>query len=172
MNKISYGTAKLSEALLISVLLKTVNVQTYATSGISFEIANYITQRFSPEYIENSIKENEDRLLVAYKNENPIGVAEIIYNATCPIRKINVPELSKLYVLDRFHGQGIGHGLLKEVEKQVLKTEAQHLYLEVYVENASAISFYQRQGYEIIGEVDFPMQDNVYKNWVMSKALK
>ena len=108
MNEISFGKAKLSESLRISVLLKTVYIQRYAVDGVTFEFANFITNRFSTENIENIIKENPSRLIIAYQNGNPIGVAEIIYNSTCPIRKISVPELSKLYVLERFYGKGIG----------------------------------------------------------------
>lgn len=171
MSEVTIGKAKLSEALQISILLKTCNIQTYATKGISRETANYITERFSLEHIQQLIKENPDQLLVSYLNENPIGVAEIIFDATCPIRNLILPELSKLYVLESFYGQGIGYGLLEAVENELLSKNFKQLFLEVYVENLRAISFYEKCAYEKIGKVDFPMQDNTYKNWVMTKRL-
>ncbi len=171
MTEILYGKAKLSEALQISILMKTVNIQAYATDGIRLEMANYINERFSEKYVEEAIINNPNRLMVAYINKNPIGVAEIIYDTFCPIRNIKIPELSKLYVLERFYGQGIGYRLLKEVENELLETGFNQLYLEVFTENPKAISFYERQLYQKIGEVDFPMQDNTYKNWVMTKTL-
>ncbi|GAA3618897.1 GNAT family N-acetyltransferase [Flavivirga jejuensis] len=163
MNKATFGKAKLSEALQISILMKTVNVQAYAIDGIRPEMATYIDKRFSPEYIESVIKSNTKRIIVSYLNNNPIGVAEIILDTTCPIKKIKTPELSKLYILERFYGKGVGYKLLKEVEKE--------LYLEVFTENPKAVSFYERQSYQKIGKVDFPMQDNNYRNWVMTKKL-
>ena len=171
MNEISFGKAKLSDSLRISVLLKTVYIQTYAVDGITFEFANFITKRFSTENIENIIKENPSRLIIAYQNRNPIGVAEIIYDSTCPIRKIPVPELSKLYVLERFYGKGIGFGLMNEAEKEVRKNGFTEFNLEVYINNARAIAFYERQGYTSIGNVDFPMESNTYENLVMNKIL-
>ncbi|MBQ4821872.1 GNAT family N-acetyltransferase [Aquimarina sp. MMG016] len=171
MTKISYGKAKLSDSLRISVLLKTVYIQTYAVDGVTFEFANFITKRFSPELIENIIKENPSRLIIAYQNGNPIGVAEIIYDSNCPIRKIPVPELSKLYVLERFYGKGIGYGLMNEAEKEVRENGFSEFNLEVYINNARAIAFYKRQGYVSLGNVDFPMEFNTYENLVMNKAL-
>nr|WP_299073650.1 GNAT family N-acetyltransferase [uncultured Allomuricauda sp.] len=171
MNEISFGKAKLSDALRISVLLKTVYIQTYAVDGVTFEFTNFITERFSSENIENLIQNNPSRLIIAYQNGNPIGVAEIIYDSTCPIRNISVPELSKLYVLERFYGKGIGFGLMSEAEKEVLKNEFKEFNLEVYINNVRAIAFYQRQGYTSIGKVDFPMESNTYENLVMNKML-
>lgn len=109
---------------------------------------------------------------MASLNGNPIGAAEVLYDSTCPIQKIPVAELSKLYVLERFYGQGIGYGLLHESEKEVLNTGNHLLNLEVYMENHWAIAFYERQDYASIGTVDFPMETNTYKNLVMRKVLK
>ncbi|AXT52893.1 GNAT family N-acetyltransferase [Aquimarina sp. BL5] len=171
MTEISYGKAKLPDSLRISVLLKTVYIQTYAVDGVTFEFANFITKRFSPELIETIIKENPSRLIIAYHNGNPIGVAEIIYNSNCPIRKIAIPELNKLYVLERFYGNGIGYGLMNQAEKEVRESGFNEFNLEVYIKNDRAIAFYKRQGYVSIGNVDFPMESNTYENLVMNKVL-
>ncbi len=171
MNEFSYGMARLEDAIRISVLMKTVYIEVYASEGITFEFSNYINERFSIEHIEKVITENPDQLLIAYFNNNPIGVAEIFYGSKCPIRKTPVPELSKLYVLKRFNGKGIGYGLMLQTEKALIDKGHKELYLEVYTRNAHAISFYKRQGYEKIGKVDFPLEENIYLNWVMNKKL-
>ena len=100
-----------------------------------------------------------------------VGAAEIIYNSVCPIRKIAVPELGKLYVLERFKGKGIGYGLLKEVEKEVLNHGYKEFWCIVYIHNPKAIAFYERQGYISIGMIDYKMEYNTYKNLVMNKVL-
>ena len=144
MTEISFGKAKLTDSLRISILLKTVYIQTYAVDGVTFEFANFITKRFSIEHIESIIKENPLQLVIAYQNENPIGVAEIIFDSTCPIRNISIPELSKLYVLERFYGKGIGLGLLEWVENQLINNGFKELNLEVWKQNERAIAFYKK----------------------------
>ncbi len=172
MKDISFGSAKVQDALRISILLKTVYIQTYAVDGITFEFTNFITERFSPERIMHTIEKNPKQLILAYKNDNPIGVAEVIIDSSCPIRKKTVPELGKLYVLTRFHGLGIADRLLKEAENCVLDNGFKEFYLEVYVKNERAIAFYKKQGYSSIGNVDFPMESNTYENLVMNKSFK
>jgi len=171
MNNIIFDKAKDIDASRISVLLKTVYIQAYATEGITNEFTNFIDQQFSSSIIREKIVNYPDQFLIAYYKGNPIGVAEILENKKCPIRKIPVSELGKLYVLQRFYGQGIGYGLLKKAEHNLTIKRIETLNLEVYVENKRAIAFYERQGYQKIGKVDFPIENNVYKNWVMTKEL-
>ena len=172
MSHISFGKAKLSDALRISVLLKTVYIETYAVDGVTFEFANFISERFSTDYIKDMIQSNPDRLIIAYYKNNPIGVAEIIFESRCPIRQIDIPELSKLYVLARFYGKGVGYGLLEKAEELVKNKGFHEFNLEVYKYNERAIAFYKRQGYQTIGETDFPMEVNTYKNLVMNKSVQ
>ncbi|WP_422860842.1 GNAT family N-acetyltransferase [Flagellimonas sp. S174] len=172
MNKISYKKAGIDDSIRISVLLKTVYIEVYATEGITFEFANFIEKRFSNDHIKKIIKNNPDQFLIAYYDDNPIGVAELLFNSNCPIRKISTSELSKLYVLKRFNGKGIGYGLMLASEKLLKEKGFKELNLEVYIGNAHAISFYEKLGYQKIGKVDFPMEKNIYENWVMNKKLK
>lgn len=171
MHNIKFGKAKLEDVLRISVLLKTVYIQAYADDGITFEFANFITKRFSVEHIEKIISETPNQLIIAYQNDNPIGAAELIYKKNCPLRNRIIPELSKFYVLDKFHGKGIGFGLMKEVEAELLISGFKEFWLEVYVKNKEAISFYERQGFTSLGSVNCPMETNNYENLVMNKVL-
>ena len=172
MTDISIDKANRSDALRLSILLKTVYISTYGLEGVTTEFADFISSRFSVEAIEKCIEENPSRLLVASFKGNPVGVSELIFDSSCPIRKTRLPELSKLYVLDGFAGKGIGYLLINAVENVVAKTGAEELVLEVWKNNPKAIDFYKRQGYGILGEVDFPMETNTYVNLVMNKHLK
>ncbi len=171
MNNISFDKAKISDSLRISILLKTVYIQAYAIEGITFEFANFIDEKFSKENIEKKIRENPDTLIISSYKDNPIGVAEIIYKSQCPIRQVALPELGKLYVLERFHGTGIAGQLIQKVEKIIRVKGYTELNLEVWSKNPKAIKFYEKHGYKSLGNVDFPMETNTYINLVMHKVL-
>jgi len=171
MNNITFGKARIEDALRISIVLKTVYIEVYAIDGVTIESANFIEKRFSIEHIKKIILNNPEQLLIAYCNDNPVGVAELIFDALCPIRKIAVPELDKLYVLKRFNSQGVGQGLMIEAEKLLKHKKFNEIFLDVYIENERAISFYEKYGFRKIGQVDFPMEHNTYKNWVMTKEI-
>jgi len=171
MHDISFGKAELSEALRLSVLLKTVYIQTYDIEGITIESANFITKAFAKERIEGIIKDHRSQFMVARHRGNLVGAAEILFDSMCPIRKIALPELGKLYVLECFYGKGVGYGLLNAVENEVKKQGFKELHLMVYIKNTRAIAFYERQGYVTLGMTDFKMEHNTYKNLVMNKVL-
>ncbi|MFD2563662.1 GNAT family N-acetyltransferase [Aquimarina rubra] len=167
---ITFRKAKKEDALRLSILYKQVYMKTYATQGITHEFANFVTNKFSVEAIEKTIEE-QDTVIVAYHKDNPVGVAEIVYNSPCPIPSVTAPELGKLYVLDWFFGKGIGYGLLNEVEKELTDKGYKELWLWVYIKNKRAISFYKKQQFECIGNAFFQMEVNSYENHVMLKTL-
>lgn len=169
MSTLSYGNAKIADAKRIAMLFTTVYVATYAKEGISFEFANFISERFSTAQIEKTISQHPEQLVVAYCNGNPVGVAEIHYQSNCKIVNRPSPELGKLYVLSAFHGKGVGSALLKTIEEKLQGKGYTSLWLEVYTKNMRADTFYKRQGYRTLGQVDFPMEENTYRNNVMLK---
>jgi ribosomal protein S18 acetylase RimI-like enzyme len=169
--EIKYRYAVPSDALRLSILFQTVYITTYGFEGVSNEYASFISKRFAPQYIENTITNGQDSIIVATLNENLVGVAEIDFNRPCPIGNVEEPELGKLYVLDAFFGRGIGYNLMNEVEKTARANGHKQVWLEVWDENPRAIAFYERQGYQAIGTVPFPMDDNTYTNIVMIKTL-
>jgi len=171
MNGISFGKAKLTDALRLSILLKVVYIQVYGVDGVTIEFANFITKKFAPNEIERKIIKEPDSLWVAYTNGNPIGIAEILFCSRCPIRKTEVAELGKLYVLEHFHGKGVGLALLNRVQNHIINKGFAELNLEVYIQNERAITFYKKLGFRILGEVDFLMEHNTYRNLVMNKSL-
>jgi ribosomal protein S18 acetylase RimI-like enzyme len=166
-----YRKAIPADAKKLSVLYKTVYIQTYGVEGVSDEFANFITKQFAVERLTQLIQEQPDNIIVAEYKGNLVGVAEIEFSKLSPVGDIVAPELNKLYILEWFCGKGIGYNLLNEAEKIAREKNAEQMWLWVLETNDRAISFYERQGYEIIGEAPFQMEVNRYDNKVMLKQL-
>jgi GNAT superfamily N-acetyltransferase len=170
-NEFTYRKAEIADALRLSVLYKQVYIQTYGTDGVSTEFANFITKQFSVERIENTLSTEPDSLFVAEYKGNLVGVAEIEFDKKCPLNNIVAPELNKLYILEWFTGKGVGYGLLGKVEQLLAAKGVSEIWLWVYILNPRAIAFYERQGYQHIGNAFFQMEFNKYENKVMVKKL-
>lgn len=171
IKEIIYRKAVSADALRLSVLCKQVFIDTYCTEGINNESANFITKEFSVERIEKIIGNNSINVILATYKDNIVGVAEFEFNKECPANKIIAAELNKLYILERFCGIGIGYNLLKEVENLInLKGESEY-WLSVLSVNYRAVTFYERQGFEWIGNFDFKIEFNSYDNKVMFKKI-
>lgn len=171
-HQFTYRPAEIADALKLSVLFKQVYIQTYGTEGVSTEFANFITHRFSVERIEEIIRRDPNCLTIAVYKDNFVGVAEVEFDKETPIGNITAPELSKLYVLEWFCGMGVGYGLTNEVERTLTQLGYKQYWLWVLISNTRAISFYERQGFEWIGNAFFHMEANSYENKVLVKKLR
>lgn len=171
MSIIKYLPAKTSDSKLLSVLFKTVYIETYGTEGITLEFANFIEKQFSPTKIKRDIQNKSSVIWLATYKTNPVGVIQIEDNRPCPINELMGPEINKLYVLRNFFGNGIGQNLMKIAEVQIRNKGQDKVWLWVLESNLRAIKFYNQQGYKNIGTAYFQMTENRYKNIVMTKNL-
>jgi GNAT superfamily N-acetyltransferase len=170
--EIEYRHAIPADVKKLSILYKQVYIQTYGREGVSDEFANFITKQFAVERLEDIIEQQADTIIVAAYKNNLVGVAEIEYGKHCPAGNINGPELNKLYILEWFCGKGIGARLMELAEQEVKQRGIELMWLWVLESNERAVSFYQRQGYEWIGNAPFQMEVNSYDNKVMLKRLR
>lgn len=170
-NHIVITTAEPSDSKLLSVLFKTVYIDTYGKEGVTDEFANFIEKQFSPNKIEEDILGSNCEILVAKFKNNPVGILQIEYKNRCPIGNSIIPEINKLYVLQHFFGQGIGQKLMTVSETKITKKDYKQVWLWVLESNHRAVDFYNKQGYDNIGTADFQMETNNYKNIVMKKKL-
>jgi diamine N-acetyltransferase len=169
--KITYRKADQTDVAKLSILFKTVYIQTYGTEGISDEFANFIIKQFSIERLLNLITNNPDSILVAVHKNNLVGAIEIEFDKKCPINNIVAPELNKLYILEWFCHQGIGEKILELAETIVKSKGNNQMWLWVLETNTRAIKFYQKNNYNWIGKASFQMETNKYDNDVMLKQL-
>lgn len=80
-------------------------------------------------------------------------------------------ELKRIYLLHRFHGSGVGAGLMAAAAEAARARGAERLLLGVYGGNARAIAFYTRQGFSEAGVRKFLVGANVYDDLVLARAL-
>lgn len=170
-SSIAITPAMTSDCHLLSVLFKTVYINTYGLEGVTEEFSNFIEQQFAPSKIRADIESKDSQLWIAKYKDNPVGVLQVALANACPITKVLHPEINKLYLLSRFFGQGIGQQLMKSAESELLQNGYQSAWLWVLASNERAIGFYQKQGYKNIGTADFQMEVNTYKNIVMQKQF-
>lgn len=171
IDQITYRPAVEADALRLSVLFKQVYIQTYATEGVTTEFANFITRQFAVERMSDLIAKEPACIIAAVFKNNLIGAVEIEYDKPCHIGDFIAPELNKLYILEWFCGIGVGKALMRYTEDFLQSLGYRKLWLWVYVLNKRAIAFYEKQGYEYIGNAYFQMEENLYENKVLVKNI-
>lgn len=163
--------AEVSDVPRLSVLYRTVYIDTYALDGVTSEFTDFMASKFSHDRLEKGIIENPDLTLVATHKGNLVGVAEIELHRPCPIGDLVAPEIAKLYLLNRFKGKGIGKELLARSESFLKANGHSVVWLWAYAVNHHALEFYKKNGYRDIGNAFFQLTENRYENRVLVKDL-
>jgi ribosomal protein S18 acetylase RimI-like enzyme len=89
-----------------------------------------------------SIEAGRSTVLVAFRGDVPVGVAQLLHD--------EIPEVCNVGVLEAHRGQGIGTALMREAEHLALP--AGRLRLGVDMENPEARRLYERLGFRELGE--------------------
>ncbi len=148
----------------LAILAMQVWLHTYAWQGISPAIAKYALTELTPESFRAKLQNPDSRLIVAEQGTNLLAMARTERGQPWP----DAPpeqgtQLATLYVQTYFARQGIGERLLRDAELYA----QQPLWLMVNAQNAKAIAFYQKMGYQKIGTRFFKMDDGEHENHVL-----
>ena len=100
----------------------------------------------------------------------PVGYA-MIGPSTLDLSRPGDLELKRIYVLDRFHGTGVGAALMRTVLGVARERAAARMLVGVYAGNARAQAFYGKCGFQRIGERRFTVGPAVYEDFVFALAL-
>lgn len=80
-------------------------------------------------------------------------------------------ELGRIYLLPRFHGQGLGTALMHRLVGHARHRGGDGLWLSAWQDACRAIDFYLRHGFHIVGHTEFNVGDDPKPNWVMQKRF-
>jgi ribosomal protein S18 acetylase RimI-like enzyme len=80
-------------------------------------------------------------------------------------------ELSKVYVMPEQHGRGTAAALMDATLDVARESGAASIWLGVNNENVRANRFYEKSGFEIVGEKKFRLGDVDEDDYVRERAL-
>lgn len=80
-------------------------------------------------------------------------------------------ELKRIYVFSKYHGTGTGRELMTAALKHAREIGSKRMLLGTYDQNHRAVAFYQRAGFEVVGERKFPVGNQVFNDIVMGVQL-
>jgi ribosomal protein S18 acetylase RimI-like enzyme len=147
-----------TQAQLLSDLAKKIYIPHYPYLWNQGGIDWYINEFAYPvEKIKNELLDSNNLHFVAYLNREPIGYLKLNIN---PISKAFEPnsilELERIYILKTSIQKGIGTQLMnfvKEISRQLNKKT---ILLKAMDSATQALSFYEKNGFEIIGNFQLP----------------
>jgi len=165
--RLQIRAGRLSDADRLAVLATQVWLHTYCTNGVNTEIAQYVLSELTVGRFASRLAEPQSHILIAEFQEWLVGFAAVRFGASCPSSARSAVELQTLYVQEHFIGQGIGTSLLEAAEAKAREQAVTPLWLSVNAQNARAIAFYARHGYNRVGTTYFVLGECRHENQVL-----
>ena len=135
-------------------------------------VIRYINNTFTKKILEHEMKQPGTVFFLAFDEWRAVGYAKI--------RRSNLPEgmhspsaleIERLYAHKQYVGKRVGHLLMQTCIAYARKKDVQTLWLGVWENNARAISFYQKNGFQKFGHHTFMLGDDAQSDWLMKKEL-
>ena len=136
------------------------------------DMRTYISEAFSLEQTKRELADAKTIFFIAETDARIIGYAKLHEGSTeeC-VADANPIELSRLYVLKDFHGQGIAGELMSECFDIARRENYQTMWLGVWEHNFRAQRFYEKLGFTKVGSHVFQLGSDAQTDWVMEKKL-
>ncbi len=159
------------DAPSLAVVSCEVWVGTYLKDGVSPFFAKYVLETFRAEAFAAPLQDPNEHFIVSQNTVGIDGFIRLTKGKTDPVSAKSNLEITTLYVQPRHHGKGIGLALLNAGLDWARGAGASSVWLTTNSENTPAIAFYKRQGFEVIGQTHFTIDDQAYLNDVFLKTI-
>jgi GNAT superfamily N-acetyltransferase len=123
------------------------------------QIAYMLDAMYSERTLLKQMEQGRHRFLLAELDAAPVGYLGYELDADAA----GITRIHKLYALPAVHGRGVGRALLDAVIAIVEPLGQERLRLNVNRYNPS-VRFYERQGFEKIGQEDIDIGSGYYMN--------
>jgi ribosomal protein S18 acetylase RimI-like enzyme len=156
-----------SDALRLSVWAAKRFHQTYTDSMPAGALKTHIAEDFGVTQQRTELLDpNITTLLVEIENE-VVGYAQLRLKPIPVTIDYDVTaELWRIYVDKSCHGLGVGRQLLCRVGEIARERSHDKIWLGVWEHNVSAIAFYQKLGFSVVGEHVFNLGGEVQNDFV------
>ena len=168
-------TPTVDDAGTLAALASEVFAEAYATAFPTEQaLLSYVRVAFAPSAIEEELRVSSVWYRLGLDRDVPAGFIKM--EKSKPLVPLDPDaetiELSKLYVLSRFHGSGMADQLMEEGLGYANAHGVGVVWLCVWERNPRAQAFYRRWGFNVVGEVVIPLDAVPFRDLVMTRVLK
>jgi ribosomal protein S18 acetylase RimI-like enzyme len=140
-------------------------------------IEDFLATVLSEASFANYLRDPDRALFIAEDDAIPAGYTMLVFgephdaDAAAAITLRPSVELSKIYVLEGHHGQGVAPALLDRSMDAARERGAAGMWLGVNQENARANRFYEKSRFALVGTKHFLVGGRLENDFVRERAL-
>ncbi len=134
--------------------------ESHGHSAAAEDMQAYLDNKVTQEALWAELLDERNSFYWINYDGRPAGYSKIILD--CPLESIpeqNVTKLERLYLLQEYHGLQLGQRLFDHNLHVAKAANQAGMYLYVWTGNHRAVAFYQKNGFEVIGEGLFKLSE-------------
>jgi ribosomal protein S18 acetylase RimI-like enzyme len=173
MEILTIRRANETDAAALALVGAATFLDTYADRINGPDIVAHAAGRHSEVFYAKSLADPDICVWVAQTASQAIIGYLLLGPATLPADAPYAGDLEivRIYVLSRFHTNGIGYRLMQHAMLEAQARQARQLVLGVYKGNEKALAFYARQGFSQIGTRSFTVGTTTFDDHVLGRLL-
>lgn len=103
------------------------------------------------EFFTRAIRDGDKCCFVALDGGEIVGYLAGSVKSGEDYEKGTVAELDNIFVLENYRGRGVGGGLFREFKNWAKAKNVDRLFVSAYFDNADAVAFYHKVGFQNYG---------------------
>ena len=144
-------------------------LESHGHSAPAHIMQEYVDKSFSEQACLAELNDRDNIFHAVYYNNEPAGYSKIVFDYPHPAVSFQpVTKMERLYLLKEFYQLKLGQQLMQQAIDLSKAQGERGMWLNVWKGNERAIRFYQKQGFETVGESKFVLTEtHSNPNWVM-----
>lgn len=147
---------------------------TFADDNAVGDMEAYVRDSFSLDQVRAELADDTNTFLLAFVDdvERPTGYAKLRTGTADPsVTGPDPVELERLYVDRSAIGHGVGAALMRASLDAARSAGHRTLWLGVWERNERAISFYEKWGFETVGDHVFKLGSDDQRDLIMERPV-
>lgn len=167
---IRHGRA--ADATRLAGFARAIFDQTFGSYNDPADMGTYMREAFGEAQQARELADSAIVTLLAEVRGELAGYAQLSSRREPPASSGADPvELMRFYVGSAWHGRGIAQALMRAVVEEGRRIGGQTLWLCVWGDNARAVGFYRKCGFEETGTAPFQLGEDLQTDLVMARPL-
>jgi len=169
---IEIKVASVDDLLIIQKIGRETFLETFESKNSVENMKDYIEERFSELQVQNELKNLESIFYIAWDQEDPIGYLKLnIGEAQTEFKMEDHIEIERIYVYSSHYGKQVGQLLFFKALETAKNLRVPTIWLGVWEENARAINFYKKNGFEEFDKHIFKLGADEQTDILMRRAV-
>jgi ribosomal protein S18 acetylase RimI-like enzyme len=162
----------LEDLPLLQEISKRTFYDSFAAMNTAENMKFHLDNHFTLEKLTLEILNRDSKFFFAIQDGSPVGYLKINQGpAQTVLPNDQALEIERIYVDRLFKGKGIGKIFISKVIEIANASRAKYLWLGVWENNATAIRFYENNGFEKFSKHIFKLGDDEQTDLLFRKML-